>query len=221
MSRDRLRMLLVAGAFLLSLAASPFLPGDLPASWGIPAAVARWAGRGVTALFLPLAAGAICAIFGRLAAVDPLRTNYDRFRGTYDLVLDAAVVLILGLHATLLAVLLAGTRPWLGYALPLLVGLLIIVVGNALPRIRPNAALGIRTPWTLASERAWATTHRIGGYVVVGFGLFIVVATFVVRRGLGALLGGGAAATVLLLVLVSYLAWRAQTAEKETAAGPR
>ena len=140
----------------------------------------------MTAFLLPVAAAAVCAIFGRLADVDPLRANYRRFRAVFDLTLDASVLLILGLHATLLATLLLGVRPWLGHVPPLLVGLLMLVVGNVLPRLRPNAALGVRTPWTSGSERVWAVTHHVAGYMIVVFGLLVVATALLAPMGLTA-----------------------------------
>ncbi len=212
MCHERFRRLIVGAAFALSLAAWPFLPGSVPASWGLPPAAGAWVSRTMAAFLLPLVAAAVSAILGRLLAADARASARASSRATCELATDAGIVLILGTHATLVTTLLAGPRPWLAYALPLLVGLVALVVGNALPRIRPNAAFGIRTPWTVGDVRVWATAHRAGGYIMVAYGLVILGATFAATRWIGWLVGPGAFALVALLVFVSYVARRAERA---------
>ena len=57
----------------------------------------------------------------------------------------------------------------LGYAISINIvisvglGLLFIVIGNFLGKIRSTYTFGIRTPWTLDSELSWNKTHRLGG----------------------------------------------------------
>ncbi|MBQ5748774.1 MAG: DUF1648 domain-containing protein, partial [Oscillospiraceae bacterium] len=42
---------------------------------------------------------------------------------------------------------------------PILFGLLFIVLGNYMPKIRQNAVYGIKLPWTLKNEENWNKTH--------------------------------------------------------------
>ncbi len=42
-----------------------------------------------------------------------------------------------------------------------------ILFGNFLSKVRPNFFLGIRTPWTLASEQVWIATHRVAAWITV------------------------------------------------------
>jgi uncharacterized membrane protein len=62
------------------------------------------------------------------------------------------------------------------------VGLLFIILGNYMPKMRKNWLMGIRTPWTLSDERVWDRTHRfagplfmLGGIVTVTGALFAPV----------------------------------------------
>ena len=47
------------------------------------------------------------------------------------------------------------------------VGLLLMALGNFMGKVRKNFFIGIRTPWTLASDEVWAKTHRLGGWCLV------------------------------------------------------
>src|SRR5262249_13967308 len=54
-------------------------------------------------------------------------------------------------------------------------GVMLAVVGNWLGKIRRNFWVGIRTPWTLANERVWERTHRVGGKLMMLFGVALAV----------------------------------------------
>jgi len=41
------------------------------------------------------------------------------------------------------------------------------IMGNLFYNIRPNAFIGIRTPWTLKDEHVWRKTHRLSGILLV------------------------------------------------------
>lgn len=59
----------------------------------------------------------------------------------------------------------------------LLMGVMFIVVGNFLPKARQNYTIGIKIPWTLASEENWNKTHRLAGYLWMICGAIMVILT--------------------------------------------
>lgn len=62
-----------------------------------------------------------------------------------------------------------------------IVSLLLIVIGNYLPKCRRNKYVGIRLPWTLKSDENWDKTHRLSGYVWMLGGLIMVIVTWIGR----------------------------------------
>lgn len=50
-------------------------------------------------------------------------------------------------------------------------GMLMVGLGNMLPKLPRNGLVGIRTPWTLADPTVWERTHRLAGYLVTAAGL--------------------------------------------------
>lgn len=50
-----------------------------------------------------------------------------------------------------------------------------LVLGNYLPKCRPNSVVGFRVKWTASTEENWNATHRLAGpcYVVCGFLMLI------------------------------------------------
>lgn len=59
-----------------------------------------------------------------------------------------------------------------------IVGIVITLCGNYLPKCRRNYTAGIRLPWTLESEENWNKTHRFTGFVWVLGGLVFTAAAF-------------------------------------------
>ena len=63
--------------------------------------------------------------------------------------------------------------------MPVLVGLLLTVVGNYMPKCKQNYTIGIKIPWTLNSEENWNKTHRFAGWIWTFGGLAIMLTGFV------------------------------------------
>lgn len=57
-----------------------------------------------------------------------------------------------------------------------MMGILFVIIGNYLPKCKPNRHMGIKLPWTFASEENWRRTHRFGGFVFVAAGIATLIA---------------------------------------------
>lgn len=63
--------------------------------------------------------------------------------------------------------------------------MLLIIIGNYMPKARQNYTIGIRLPWTLANEENWNRTHRIAGYLWLISGILVVALTLCKVLNLG------------------------------------
>jgi len=45
------------------------------------------------------------------------------------------------------------------------------LMGNVMGKVRRNFYIGVRVPWTLASERVWNDTHRLAAWVMTSAGV--------------------------------------------------
>jgi uncharacterized membrane protein len=93
-------------------------------------------------------------------------------------------------------------------AVPVIVGALLMVLGNVLGKFRPNWFAGIRTPWTLSSTESWNKTHRLGGRLFVLLGLLFIIAAVFHQTWTYILAGVMAAAIIIGLFVYSYVVWK-------------
>lgn len=200
--------ILVAVALAISLAAYGRLPDPMPVHWDIHGQVDGYGSRIVGAFLNPLIMLAIALLIPVLPKIDPRGKSYDKFMPTYFTMMNATITLLFVIHIVALGSAMGLNIPILRL-IPAAFGSLFIVLGNLLPRVRPNWMVGIRTPWTLSSDRVWERTHRVGGYLMMGAGVILVVATpFVPAAAAIALIMGGVIVAALGSVIYSYVAWR-------------
>lgn len=187
------------------------VPDDaqLPIHWGIDGQADGFAPKGIALAMLPVIALLVGALLAILPAIEPRRTNLERSMKLYNAVWVAVMALFVGIHGAAIAIALGSDLPMDRFILGA-VGLMFVVIGNFLPKARSTFLVGIRTPWTLTSERSWARTHRLGGYAFVAIGLAMVALGIVGTTGVAmvAVVIGGVVVIVPGLFLVSYLEWR-------------
>ena len=62
-------------------------------------------------------------------------------------------------------------------------GVLFILLGNILPKTKPNSFIGVRLSWCMDSDEHWYITNRNCGIAMVLAGICTVIAGLIVRNG--------------------------------------
>lgn len=147
------------------------LPSAIPIHWNIHGQVDGWGGRAWGAWLMPGIMAALLLLFLALPWLSPRGFTVDGFRTTYEYIALATLALMAFLHTVMIGAALGSTLDaarWITAAIFVYFGLL----GPALRHVKRNFWIGVRVPWTLASERVWDETHRLAAriFTVVGFG---------------------------------------------------
>jgi uncharacterized membrane protein len=152
------------------------------------------------AFLLPATAALIYGFFSLLSRRDSVRERSASFEATYQGLVFRIVLFIAALHAVVLGSLVTG-RNLASRAVPVLLGLALVAVGDLLPRLRPNVAIGLRVPAAFGNRALWMRTHRVAGYAIVAVGAAIVVSALVLppRAGGNTILAAGVSAAIALV----------------------
>ncbi|MCL2519185.1 MAG: SdpI family protein [Oscillospiraceae bacterium] len=92
----------------------------------------------------------------------------------------------------------------------ILLGIVLIITGNTMPKIKMNCAFGLRTPWSMKNEKTWAVSQRNGGILFVVTGITCIICGGIVTSEivLHRILLGICFAVINAAFIISYLAYR-------------
>jgi uncharacterized membrane protein len=123
---------------------------------------------------LPLILLAQAVVFEILPKISPRRYALESSARAYAAVSTATCVFLALIHVLILSIALGATLS-VTRVVPAAVGLLFVIIGNYSGKTSKNFFLGIRTPWTLASDEVWSRTHRLAGkcWVIAGIALIV------------------------------------------------
>jgi uncharacterized membrane protein len=210
--QNRIALGIVLTDLAATLALYPRLPEQIPVHWGIHGADAfgsRWQifllGPALMTLIFLLTLG--------LARIDPLASRplppdappaeQGAFGSMQIALLGLCAIFQIGIMLQLAHLVIFDPR-----LTRLMAPAMLILMGNFLPRVRPNYFAGIRTPWTLASESVWRRTNRLAGKLLFYGGLLCVPLVLFSAPAAGygfVVVGLGAIAASCI---ASYLWWR-------------
>jgi len=202
---------IVGAMLLLSAWAWVVLPADarVPIHWGAEGGPDGWADKTVGLLLPPAIAAAVATLFALIPRFEPRRANLERSGTSYRAIWLGVLVLLAGVHVVAVGVALGASLD-VSRLVIAGVGILFVVIGNYLPKVRPNYLMGIRAPWTLSSDLAWTRTHRLGGRLFVAEGVALALLGLAGVSGTILAVSLIAAIAVLLVVLFgySYQVWK-------------
>jgi uncharacterized membrane protein len=198
---------LVICAFALGSYFFTHFPDQVAEHWNIEGQVDRYTSKTVGAFGMPLMMLGMYVLFLVLPYLDPKKARYADFAKVYNVIKFSILGLILLIYA-IMGLFNLGYNIEIGTVVPLLVGLMMIVLGNFMGKIKNNWFVGIKTPWTLSSENVWNKTHRLGGYMFVLFGISLIATPLLPVAWKMISFGTGIIAAVIVPIAYSYLAYK-------------
>src|SRR5262249_8663394 len=136
------------------------LPARVPVHWNIRGQPDQWTDHDGLLAYLLIPPGMMVAMILLtlvLPWLSPRKFEVESFRSTYEYVMLMIIVLGGYIHVTLLLTYLQtgidGIRLMIGGLM-----LFFALLGNVMGKVRRNFWMGVRTPWTLASEAVWIRT---------------------------------------------------------------
>jgi uncharacterized membrane protein len=195
---------------LLTLAATLLvyrhLPASIPVHWNAIGEIDRYGPPGWV-FTQPLTLAAVTLLWVLLPGVSPEKFRVASFSATWWYCGIVIALLLAYIQAVLLWGATSGAIP-MNRALLGGIGIAIVLLGNVIGKVKRNFWLGVRTPWTLASDRVWYATHRLAGKTMVAGGLVALLAAVLglpFHLGMGAIVLGALVPAAFSLVYYKQL----------------
>lgn len=153
---------LVVLSFLLSAYFYPQLPGNVASHWGTSGEVNDYLPKFWGAFLVPLINLIVAGILILGPKIDPLKKNIKLFRKEYFSFVIVIIVFLIVIQTHML-LWNVGYQFSIYRVLPLALGFLFFFIGLLLEKSKRNWFIGIRTPWTMSSDKVWKKTHNLGG----------------------------------------------------------
>lgn len=179
----------------------------IPSNYGLNGEVIRYRGAWPLLAAMPLLQGLTVGIFLGLRLLEPRSKHLNLSAPAVGHMASAITGMLLVIQLVFCAQGLGWMEEGFGWV-SVAMGVMMVIVGNYLPKLRSNFFVGVRTPWTLSSEDNWRRTHRLSGPLFMLAGVLMILggATDAVRVDI--LILGAVLPAVLIPGLYSYVIWR-------------
>ncbi len=165
---------LILTTFLGTFLAYDGLPAKIPIHWNIRGEVDGYAPKSWGVWLLPGTMLLMLGLFLVLPRFSLRQLGNERFRHVYEFI----ALLVISLFGCLQMLTIAQARNShlkAGVWLAGLMYLFFALMGSVMGKIPRNPFVGIRLPWTLASDRVWDNAHRLAGWLWTSAGLLGLV----------------------------------------------
>ncbi|OGO21645.1 MAG: hypothetical protein A2Y54_07945 [Chloroflexi bacterium RBG_16_51_16] len=200
-------IVLITGSLLAGVLLWDRFPNQMASHWNINDQVDGTMSRFWGVFILPVITTGMLLLFMIFPMIDPLKANIAKFRPIFNLFIVLIILFMTYIWTLTIFWNLGSTNFKMSSAMLPAIGLLFLFLGYLLRKAKRNWFIGIRTPWTLSSDRVWDETHRLGsvlfyvcailalaGYLFGSYSFwFVIIPTLSVS---------------LFLIVYSYFAYR-------------
>jgi uncharacterized membrane protein len=196
-------------SFAIALYFYPRMPEVMASHWNASGEVNGYMSRFWGLFLMPVISAVLLLLFIAIPNLDPLKKNINTFISYYDLFILVMLLFFVYIHMLTLLWNL-GITVNIGRAMAPALGALFFFVGVLVSKSKRNYFIGIRTPWTLSSDKVWEKTHKLGGKLFKAAGILCVLGVFSDEFGIWLVLVPVIAAAIISVVY-SYAVFRQST----------
>lgn len=172
------------------------LPEQIPVHWNAAGEIDGYGPKSMDLIMGAIPLG-IWVLMTALPRLDPRRKNYEKHQKAYG-ILTLLLTLAMIAFSWMTALAGLGYNVDVGMLIPMVLGVVFVVMGNYMPKIRSNYFVGVRTPWAIENTWVWRKTQWMGGISFIVMGVVIFGSVF---------LPASFRTPVLLVVLLGGVAW--------------
>lgn len=152
------------------------MPAELPTHWNFQGQADKYSSRFDAMVFTQVFLAIMNIFLCFMVDNDPRNKKQNNFVMTLSKLAMPLIMLVVYVITVMAGL---GREIRVSVVIPLFLGILIIAIGNYMPKIKRNYTMGIKLPWTLNSDENWRRTHRFGGLCFIFMGLCFFATPFV------------------------------------------
>jgi uncharacterized membrane protein len=174
----KLPLALIVVMLIVGAVAYPQLPQRIPMHWGVSGQIDGWGAKSVlTVFFAPLMLAAVYLLLWFAPYLDPQRGNLVRSKQVYAIALELLAGMMTIVFAGQLYASVNNALP-MSSIVEVATGVMLVVLGNYMGRVKRNWTMGFRYSWTLSDDTVWARTNRLGGRLFIVAGMLAIIGAF-------------------------------------------
>jgi uncharacterized membrane protein len=174
----KLPLVLIAAMFVIGALVYPQLPETIPMHWGVNGQIDAWGTKSLlNVFFAPLVTLGVYLLLWFIPYLDPQRGNLIRSKQVYSIVLELLAGLMTVVFLGQLYAAFNTSLP-MSSIVEVAVGVMFVVLGNYMGRVKRNWTMGVRYSWTLSDDVVWAKTNRLGGRMFMAAGVLAIIGAF-------------------------------------------
>jgi len=157
---------LILGIVFISIVTGVYfydkMPLEMASHWNSKGEIDGYMSKTYGLFLMPVISIILVLLFILILKIDPLKKNIKKFIKYYGGLVLLIILFFFYLH---LLVIFANLGYEFNMTLMMVPGLgvLFYFLGMILSKAKRNWFVGIRTPWTLSSDKVWDKTHLLGG----------------------------------------------------------
>ncbi len=180
MKKKKIVYILMYLPLVVALIALPYLPEKIPAHYGFDNQVDRWGSKYESLLFpvVSILMGYFLLGMAKLAAK---KEEHGENNKNVTIIMGILVlVLFNALNVYSLYTSFNKVENLSSISLDIaqlvfgIIGVLMIITGNVMPKLRMNSMIGLRTHWSMKNEATWKKCQHIGGISFIIGGIIII-----------------------------------------------
>ncbi len=179
LKNEWLNLIAFAAMLIASLYALPQVADTLPVHWNLQGEADRVANKYSALFMMPLIVLCCYLLFTALPKLDAKSKENQE---VLNVSRDVMVVAFSALHILIITNYLGANFSIIRMA-SLTTGIVLLCIGNVLPKTSPNYVVGLRLPWLYKSNKAWYVSQRLSGYLLSFIGLSMIAIAIFTQSG--------------------------------------
>ncbi len=166
-------LMFISGAYIY-----PSMPETMATHWDADGNVNGYSTRAVGVFLIPALTLGIYLLMLAIPHIAVYRKNIESFKQYYFYLIAGIVIFLAVVQSAMLAANM-GYAFDMSYIIMPAIAVFFYGIGIILDKTRRNFFIGIRTPWTLSSDKVWEKTNRLGSKMFRVFGVLAVLSLLV------------------------------------------